>query len=309
MAMTNIINILLKDNQTIALVQEAYFHKNIIKVPSGINVFGVQMSRAYILAPSTVPLSLSYDYTTEDCTVCSLEIDKGKSNIFLASIYLDIKRHCIIPAMASFCNFLQRNNTKGIMCIDTNSWSTLWNSDSTNARGHLMDKWILGNNLDILNTEKTPTFLTSRAQSIIDVSLAYKAKNHISNWHVKNQYFFSDHRCIQFILFSKEFVPPTVQVTSWPSFRNALNLEEKRYKLWTRSIIEREAEALEGAINTALAASSANIPLRSNPTHFWNNDLEKSRRLSLNLDRHMQNRPSSSVKSDFENAKNIILKL
>ena len=173
----------------------------------------------------------------------------------------------------------------------------------------LMDKWILGNNLDILNTEKTPTFLTSRAQSIIDVSLAYKAKNHISNWHVKNQYFFSDHRCIQFILFSKEFVPPTVQVTSWPSFRNALNLEEKRYKLWTRSIIEREAEALEGAINTALAASSANIPLRSNPTHFWNNDLEKSRRLSLNLDRHMQNRPSSSVKSDFENAKNIILKL
>ena len=205
--------------------------------------------------------------------------------------------------MASFCNILQRNNTKGIMCIDTNSWSTLWNSDSTNARGHLMDKWILGNNLDILNTEKTPTFLTSRAQSIIDVSLAYKAKNHISNWHVKNQHFFSDHRCIQFILFSKEFVPPTVQVTSWPSFRNALNLEEKRYKLWTRSIIEREAEALEGAINTALAASSANIPLRSNPTHFWNNDLEKSRRLSLNLDRHMQNRPSSSVKSDFENAK------
>ena len=40
LAMTNIISILSKDNQTIALVQEPYFYKNKIKAPSGIKVYG-----------------------------------------------------------------------------------------------------------------------------------------------------------------------------------------------------------------------------------------------------------------------------
>ena len=298
-AMTNIFSELSKDDNTIALVQEPWFYKNIIKAPKGYSVFSIHMSRACIIAPSSTPLSICHEFTAPDCTVCCLDVEEGKEQIYLASIYLDITKDCILPAMASFCDFLKRNNAKGILGVDSNAHSTLWSMDQ-NSRGDQMDQFIIENGLDILNIGKKPTFITSRASSTIDISLAYNAKDYISHWCVLERYFMSDHRCIQFMLHSGKFSLPTVPKTDFQRFRSSLNIEDKRYKMWTRSIIDSEAESLQGAISSALAASTEYIPLSNNPISWWCDDLEKAKRKILNLDRKMKLRPSSAVKNEFD---------
>ena len=304
-AMSNIYSELSKDEQTIALLQEPWFHKNIIKAPKGYSVYSMYMSRACIIAPSAIPLSFSHHLSAPDCTVCCFEIEEGKTQIYLASIYLDINKDCILPAMASFCEFLQRSNSKGILGLDSNAHSTLWAPDQ-NSRGDQIEPFLIENGLEILNIGKKPTFVTSRSKSTIDITLAYNAKNYTSDWAVLDRYFWSDHRCIQFMLFSEEFLLPTVPKTDWNCFRSSLNIEEKHYKLWSRSVIDLEAETLQGVINSSLAASTTYIPMRSNSINWWSDSLEKRKRSILNLDRKMRCRPSSSVKNKFDLEKKTI---
>ena len=85
-AMSNIYSELSKDEQTIALLQEPWFHKNIIKAPKGYSVYSMYMSRACIIAPSAIPLSFSHHLSALDCTVCCFDIEEGKTQIYLASI-------------------------------------------------------------------------------------------------------------------------------------------------------------------------------------------------------------------------------
>ena len=86
--------------------------------------------------------------------------------------------------MAKFCRFLKEKDVKGIMGIDSNAHSTLWASPENNARGDAIELFVAESNLDILNQGNTPTFVNSRAETHIDISLAHKAKEYVSNWNV-----------------------------------------------------------------------------------------------------------------------------
>ena len=63
-AMTNIFSELSKDDNTIALVQEPWFYKNIIKAPKGYSVFSIHMGRACIIAPSSTITVYEYNFRT-----------------------------------------------------------------------------------------------------------------------------------------------------------------------------------------------------------------------------------------------------
>ena len=128
-AMSNIYREVSKDDQTIALLQDPWFHEYIIKASKGYSVYSFYVSRACIIALCTIPLSFSHHLSALDCTVCYFDIQVGKTQIYLASIYSNRNKDCILPAMASFCKFLQTNKSKGILCIDSNPHSTLWALD------------------------------------------------------------------------------------------------------------------------------------------------------------------------------------
>ena len=191
------------------------------------------------------------------------------------------------------------------MGIDSNAHSTLWASPENNVRGDAMELFVAENNLDILNQGVTPTFVNSRAETHIDISLAYKAKEYVSNWNVRLDYWFSDHRCIEFIITFGNFLPPTITKVEWKKFENSLELNEKLYRLWTPSIIDAEASALTKVISSTLANCTSTVPRSTKMLRWWNSDLEKQKCKILNLARKIRQRPSSSdnLKNDFEEAK------
>ena len=79
--------------------------------------------------------------------------------------------------------------------------------------------------------------------------------------------------------------------------------------MWSRSIIELEAETIQGVINSTQAASTTYIPMHCNPINWWSDSLEKQKRSILKLDRKMRFRPSPSDKNRFDLEKNNFSKL
>ncbi|KAL0871689.1 hypothetical protein ABMA27_004205 [Loxostege sticticalis] len=69
----------------------------------------------------------------------------------------------------------------------------------TNKRGEQLTEYLLQTNLTILNRGTEPTFVTSRCQTTIDITLAtHKAADLVGGWHVSNEPSFADHRRICF---------------------------------------------------------------------------------------------------------------
>ena len=68
----------------------------------------------------------------------------------------------------------------------------MWNSDDINQRGILLKEFIIQNDLTVLNKGKSPTFVSSRGQSIIDVTLVYGRSNNIWDHPFKTSAHFHD---------------------------------------------------------------------------------------------------------------------
>ena len=300
-----------KEYNTIILAQEFVSYKGKVTIPIGYSCYYLPDSRAAIFAPSTIPLFLNYDLSGPDCTVVNLTSEDGKKEIYLASIYLDINnKNCIIPPMAKLCRFLQENDKMGILGIDSNSHSTLFGSPENNSRGDIMDLFVFENHLDILNRGKKPTFVTSRAKTIVDISLAYKAKEIVQGWKVLDDYWFSDHRCIEFNLIFDNFSPPTVLRTQWELFSSKLQLNEKHYSLWNPQRIEAEAAALSEAISEAVTKCSTEVPRSNKMLRWWNDDLSRQKRAILNLARiiRQSQTPDENLKNELSSAKKLFYK-
>ncbi|KAG8174755.1 hypothetical protein JTE90_029299 [Oedothorax gibbosus] len=79
----------------------------------------------------------------------------------------------------------------------------------------------------ILNRGNSPTFITSQRSEVIDVTFCNaKAVNCISNWHVSERDYLSDHRLILFNLSGPLLTPPTgnrnPRKVDWDSYREEL---------------------------------------------------------------------------------------
>ena len=82
----------------IALIQEPYSYQNKIICPRGYTIYGMQHSRAIIVAPMQCFLFFSYELSSLDHTVVYFK--NGKKSQFLVSVYLDITKPCISPELA-----------------------------------------------------------------------------------------------------------------------------------------------------------------------------------------------------------------
>ena len=309
-ALDHLISQLAKDPFTVALCQEIYYYKGRAPIPKGYILYGTENSRAAIIAPSSLPIFINHELSTNDCTVCSLDIDNGKSQIFLASIYLDILLNCITPAMNSLCEYVQDRDIKTVLSIDSNAHSSCWFSEDSNSRGEQLEEFIMQQNLDIMNIGNKPTFINSRSSTIIDITLTYNAKDIIYDWYVRPDYFFSDHRCVQFKIFTGKIQLPTVAKIDWPKFVSSLEIEECEYNLWTVDTIETEASALLGIINAAIAANTTESTLRPNSLSWWNNTLQKSKIKVINLNSQMRAHSQCALlKNEYISAKKDFQKL
>ena len=179
-------------------IQEPYLYNDRLNyLPGDLQCFykrGVE-ARAAILARKHINLWFVDEYSSRDVSIGVIKTNDDKK-IFIISLYCDQTFESVIPA--SLTSFLMSNSSDTdcfLICADTNAWSSLWGSSSTNSRGEQFEDWVLSHELDICNTGHTPTF-HGRGETFIDVTFSKNLV--VENWHVSDQCSFSDHCYIYF---------------------------------------------------------------------------------------------------------------
>ena len=185
----------------------------------------------------------------------------GNNNIpeiIVVSVYMDILLPGVWPAVFErLLDHCERKKKEVLICGDTNAWSTLWGSREMNKRGEALEDLIFTKNLIILNKGSQPTFITCRATSLIDVTMAtMEAANIIREWRVHPDDFSSDHRLIEFGITIS--VKPPMYSRNWKLgdfslFRRSLDkMMTAPLKSWNASILEGEVEHFHASIKKAL---------------------------------------------------------
>ncbi len=86
---------------------------------------------------------------------------------------------------------------------DSNAHSVLWGCKETNKRGEELEELILRFNINVANSGGESTFSTSRANSIIDITLVTSSTSNSlfpRNWRVLSEESISDHNNLAFEL-------------------------------------------------------------------------------------------------------------
>ena len=296
--MANLFGYLDRNPLTVVLIQEPWWYKDkITGIPKSFRILGTQNSRAVIAAPAFLPLFLSNELTTQDCTVANLVI--GNFTQYLASIYLDINYDAVNANLLKISHYFQNNSSKAILGIDSNAHSPLWGCASSNDRGLKIEEFVMEFNYEVLNRGNRPTFETSRASSIIDITLSFDSSNQVSGWKVRTDHWFSDHKCIEFYLKTNKIKLPTVRCINWSIFRDSLFVEEFDPDIWTPGTIEREAAALEKSINDALHISTFYKQFETKQAGWFSPDLQLMKSKVITLHRKMIRLSSVTARNDF----------
>lgn len=136
------------------------------------------------------------ELSDKDCTVATF-IFKGE-RICVTSIYADCNEPFPTSKIEKVSNFAKLRNFKLLIAADFNAWTPILGNDVTNSRGKELEDLIVRLNLNLLNDQKTPTFVNSRTQSFLDgVATCDKLFPHMMNWRVSTEPSFSDHRFLE----------------------------------------------------------------------------------------------------------------
>ena len=137
-----------------------------------------------------------------------------------------------------------------------------------NKRGEALEDLIFTKNLTILNKGSQPTFITCRATSTIDVTMAtMEAANIIREWRVHPDDFSSDHRLIEFGITISVKTPMYSQnwkLGDFSLFRRSLDkMMTAPLKSWNVRILEGKVEHFHASIKKALNISQPVKPCQT----------------------------------------------
>ena len=281
---------LMKQNFSISLIQEPQIYRSTVGYVdrSQYNIFVAKenRARAAIIAKKDINVWALDDYTDHD--MVSVITKFRDKNWVLASVYLDINLSVekdLLLALVDYCN---TNEIPLLVGMDCNAHSPIWGSADNNARGTQLEDLIASNNLNVINRGNTPTFVTSRAKSVIDVTMindkALSAAHQVENWRVEEEIpSMSDHKYVMYEL--GEYNPEK------PKYRN---LSKANWEYFTKMLeedgkdengeeepksLDEEAETLMNNIKKALDEACPLRPaLNRKPNKWWNLNLEKQRK-------------------------------
>ena len=263
---------------TIFMITEPYLISKtgkVPKLPQGYLSYGENFSRGIIIAHKSLELWFTPEFTSLDCTTCKLVI--GKKSWFICSLYLDILKEVIHPTFDKLVNSCNLTGDQLIIGSDTNCHSPMFGSRSTNARGSELEEYLISADLNVENIGNKPTFIRQNCETVIDVTFSKNLTEcEISDWHLVNDYKFSDHLMIEFTL--NVHVKPekkTLDLSrcNFEKFKENLPKTSEFVKFWSISRIEREARSIETSIEAAIKRSCP-VKKPSKPkVRWWSNDL------------------------------------
>ncbi|CAH2088502.1 unnamed protein product [Euphydryas editha] len=295
-ATANLRRLLEGKTKTVALIQEPWIGNGRI---CGLSNIGgklllnnnIQYPRTCIYAHRDVNITLITEFCNRDLITVKLrkEPSSGLSDVVLASTYLPGDADIPTPELAALVEYCERQGLELIISVDSNAHHELWGSKDNNQRGEDFVSFLLATNLNVINKGSEPTFVTSRSQTIIDLTLATEhVSSYISDWHVSDDVSGSDHRWIKFNL--------VVTLTPPEPRRNPRKMDRGRYGIQTAQKLKgvelpdnhEHTTDIDNHINQVtnclITSFEQTCPLSTPKTrqlykkHWWGPELEKLRR-------------------------------
>ena len=199
----------------VMLLQEPYTTRNkICGVPPTFKLYSnaardTHPRAGIICSPSLNMWSLAQFSNCDLTTVLWSTGDISIPEIVIVNMYWDCTASDILPQFLALLDHCHTHSLPIIIGSDTNAHSTLWSSPTSNSRGEILEDLIVQYNLQVLNRGDSPTFRTSRAKSIIDVSLVSTSLvPTVVNWRLDRKDYLSDHKCLRFEVQFTSKLPP-----------------------------------------------------------------------------------------------------
>ncbi|XP_043481640.1 uncharacterized protein LOC122510802 [Leptopilina heterotoma] len=177
-----------------------------------------------------------------------------------------------------------------LLGCDANSQHTVWGSSKDNQSGQELLEYLIGTNLDILNTGSTPTFSNVFRQEVIDITLCSKS--------IENKIVFEVESAVR----SETKWIRNPRRTDWASY-----ISELRRTLSGLPGKIRDYQTLDEAANDFTKAIKAAYESSCKPTKvfsgkevcWWNERLEHLRRETRRLFKRAKKRRTTNGWSDF----------
>ena len=277
-----------KMNTCISLIQEPWVVNGKIRGLGGCGTIhvhdGAGRTRACIISKG-IEVSRLPQFCTEDQTAVELEVvlEKGGiKRIVLGSVYMPYDSQDPPPSneLINLISAAGAGNQEMLIGCDANSHHELWGSTDTNTRGESLMEFMLASKLFVLNKGNEPTFMDSRRQEVIDITICTRSlRDWVENWRVSGEPSGSDHRQIHLSLREvqiEEYWIRNPKNTDWDGFRRDLSVLIKTIPTRFRKCTELDETAamLQGAI---ISAFNNNCPLKKKShkrkTNWWNQSL------------------------------------
>ncbi|XP_044580308.1 uncharacterized protein LOC123262193 [Cotesia glomerata] len=163
----------------VSLIQEPWTYKGQvlgIELKGGSLVYGEseQGPRACIFINRKHTALKLHQFCTRDLAVASIKIPIGetKADIIIGSAYLPYEDTTVpteeVIRLVEHCKV---NDLPLIVGCDANAHHIVWGSSDINRRGSALLEYLSTTGLEILNEGSKPTFVTSRRQEVIDITL------------------------------------------------------------------------------------------------------------------------------------------
>ncbi|XP_029053760.2 uncharacterized protein LOC114881222 [Osmia bicornis bicornis] len=171
------------------------------------------------------------EFCTRDQAAVLLPVGAGSSgagssgaNLVICSTYLPYDSEGP-PSTRELRDLVDYCEVKGLQLVigsDANAHHIVWGSSNINRRGEVLLEYLSTTDLEILNRGSSPTFITSRRQEVLDITLgSAKVAQAIRDCRVDEEATLSDHRLITFKLStdsdlraSETYRNP--RITCWP---------------------------------------------------------------------------------------------
>lgn len=286
--------------QTIALIQEPWIRNNRICGLGNLggklilNTANTDTPRTCIYVPKTITCTPLTQYCSRDLTSVRLQTQTESADIretALVSAYMpgDVD-DCPPRELADVIRHCEDAGLEIIIGADANAHHQLWGMTSSNQRGEVLVNYLITTKLNLINHGSEPTWVTSRGQTIIDLTLASDmATDLISDWHVSSEASCSDHRRIRFSLAISLDTPEpkrNPRRTNIPEYRKLLRILIRNYeaqqpiqKIVNPTDLDRIVNKLSEFITEAYhSCCKLKTPsTRSKGSNWWNGELSNMR--------------------------------
>lgn len=289
---------------TIALIQEPWVRGNKIcglNNPGGKILFDASVAspRACIYMPTCIQASLLTQFCSRDLAVVRLpNSTEHAQTVVLASVYMPGEEAIPSKELADLTQHCFENSWELIISADSNAHHPLWGSHQANNRGEQLIEFLMSTNLLIMNKGNDPTFINSRHQTCIDITLVSVGASELAtNWHLSDEPSFSDHRRISYAIQTQTQPPQpwrNPRKTDITKFKDVLSHKLTAGHFKDASISTTNIEHNVNIITNCLQDTYHQSCPLTNPKspadgHWWGKDLERTRRKARQAFNHAKN--------------------